>query len=57
MFERCPNCGSTAQFKVVYEGETSHQLYRKFKCGCGATAEITYKKTEVVFRSPSGTKL
>ena len=57
MIERCPNCGSTAQFKVVYEGETSHQLYRKFKCGCGATAEITYKKTEVVFRSPSGTKL
>lgn len=57
MVERCPNCGSTAQFKVVYEGETSHQLYRKFKCGCGATAEITYKKTEIIFRSPSGTKL
>ena len=54
---KCPNCGSTAQFKIIYEGETSHQLYRKFKCGCGATAEITYKKTEVVFRSPSGTKL
>lgn len=54
---KCPNCGSTAQFKIIYEGETSHQLYRKFKCGCGTTAEITYKKTEVVFRSSSGTKL
>lgn len=57
MVERCPNCGRIAQFKVAFEGETSHQLYRKFKCSCGATAEITYKKTEAVFRSPSGTKL
>lgn len=57
MVERCPNCGSTAQFRIAYEGETSHQLYRKYKCGCGASAEVTYKKIEVVFRSPSGTKL
>ena len=57
MVERCSNCGSTAQFKIVYEGETSNHLYRKFRCGCGATAEIKYKKIETIFRSPSGTKL
>lgn len=57
MAERCPNCGSTAQFKIIYKGETSHHLYRKYKCGCGVSAEITYKKVEVVFRSPYGTKL
>ena len=57
MVERCPNCGSSAQFRIAYEGETSNQLHRKYKCGCGATATITYKKIEVVFRSPSGTKL
>lgn len=54
---RCPNCGSTAQFKIAYEGETANQLYRKWKCGCGATAEEIFKKVEVVFRSPSGTKI
>lgn len=57
MVERCPNCGSTAQFRIAYEGETPNQLFRKYKCGCGASAEVTYKKIEVVFRSPSGTKL
>lgn len=57
MVERCPNCGSTAQFKQTYEAETTHFVYRQYKCGCGATAEVKLQKVEVVFRSPSGTKL
>ena len=44
MVEKCPNCGSTAQFRIAYEGETSHQLYRKYKCGCGASAELLIRK-------------
>ena len=54
---RCPNCGSTAQFRIAYEGETANQLYRKWKCGCGASAEEIFKKVEIIYRSPSGTKI
>ena len=46
---KCPNCGSTAQFRIAYEGETANQLYRKWKCGCGATAEEIFKKLKWFF--------
>ena len=57
MVDRCPNCGSTAQIKLAYEGMTSTSLSRTYKCGCGASVTIVYKKVETIFRSPSGTKL
>lgn len=54
---KCRNCGSTAQFKKIYESATPHCLYQKYKCGCGATAEITFKVIDVCFRSPNGTEI
>lgn len=57
MVERCPNCGSTAQIRLAYEGMTSVSLSRTYKCGCGASVTIVYKKVEVISRSPSGTRL
>lgn len=57
MVERCPNCGSTAQIRLAYEGMTSASLSRTYKCGCGASVTIVYKKVEVISRSPSGTRL
>lgn len=54
---RCKNCGSSAQFKLVYVSETERTLHHKYKCGCGATAEITYEKVKSNFFSPTGTKL
>ena len=55
--DKCPNCGSTAQIKLAYEEMTSISLSRTYKCGCGASVTIVYKKVEVISRSPSGTKL
>lgn len=55
--DKCPNCGSTAQIKLAYEEMTSISLSRIYKCGCGASVTIAYKKVEVISRSPSGTKL
>lgn len=55
--DKCPNCGSTAQIRLAYEGMTSTSLSRTYKCGCGASVTIVYKKVETIFRSPSGTKL
>lgn len=57
MVERCPNCGSTAQIRLAYEGMTSASLSRTYKCGCGTSVTIIYKKVEVISRSPSGTRL
>lgn len=57
MMNKCPSCGSTAQIRLAYEGTTSTSLSRTYKCGCGASVTIVYKKVETIFRSPSGTKL
>ena len=37
MMDKCPNCGSTAQIRLAYEGATSTSLSRTYKCGCGAS--------------------
>lgn len=57
MVDKCPNCGSTAQIRLAYEGVTSISLSRTYKCGCGASVMIVYKKVEAISRSPSGTRL
>lgn len=57
MMDKCPNCGSTAQIRLAYEGATSISLSRTYKCGCGASVTIVYKKVEIISCSPSGTRL
>ena len=57
MVDKYPNCGSTAQIRLAYEGAISISLSRTYKCGCGASVTIIYKKVETIFRSPSSTKL
>lgn len=54
---RCKNCGSTAQFKKVYEAETEHHLVQQFKCGCGATASLKYALVEISITTKEGTRL
>ena len=45
---RCPNCGSSAQIKVVWsDGEnccSSH--YKEYECGCGCVFGVTFEATE-----------
>ena len=40
---RCPNCGSTAQYKLTRKVEVDGYLYLTYTCGCGATAERVYR--------------
>ena len=40
---RCPNCGSSAQYRLTREVEVNGYLYHTHTCGCGATAERVYK--------------
>lgn len=45
---RCPNCGSSAQVKVVWsDGEnccSSH--YKEYECGCGCIFSVTFEATK-----------
>ena len=46
---RCPNCGSSAQPKVVYSYlivSPKHILVREYKCGCGCEFETEEIKLE-----------
>ena len=48
---KCPNCGSSAQVRLVWENEnmlTRHH-YKEFKCGCGCqfTIMITYELVDI----------
>lgn len=40
---RCPNCGSSAQYKLTRKVEVDGYLYLTYTCGCGATAERVYR--------------
>ena len=53
---RCPNCGSTAQPKIIdsehyiWQGEVS--VIIAYKCGCGrmfATREVFKRENEEIF--------
>lgn len=47
--EKCPNCGSTAQVRLVNEVTNSQPsaLVRNFQCtGCGCTFRCTYQLVE-----------
>ena len=49
---KCPNCGSSAQFKLVYVQATEKLLLRNYECGCGAKAKVFYEKTKIIYTSP-----
>ena len=40
---RCKNCGSTAQFKIVYSNHILDGILEVYECqGCGYTENIQY---------------
>ena len=40
---RCKNCGSTAQFKMVYSNHMYNRILEVYECqGCGYTENIQY---------------
>ena len=46
---RCPNCGSTAQVRLVWQdlGLLFQQHCKKFKCGCGCRFVAIYELTDI----------
>ena len=41
---KCPNCGSSAQVRLVWEDEDlpTHYRYKAYQCGCGCRFKVTY---------------
>lgn len=56
---KCPNCGSTAQVKLI-STEMRHddwEWLETYKCGCGCTIERRVQVREEIVRSASGTMI
>lgn len=54
---KCPNCGSTAQVKLMFADDLNEEHYadlnyvhQYYRCGCGCAFQITWIK-EGVFKS------
>ena len=42
---KCPNCGSTAQFKPSTPFYFENEMWKQqFKCGCGCEAVVRYRE-------------
>ena len=49
MLNKCPNCGSTAQVRLVWQDEdllTQHH-YKEYWCGCGCRFRVTYELVNI----------
>ena len=53
---KCPNCGSTAQVRLVWEDEskTTQRCYKEYKCGCGCHFRATYGLVKVKILEDDG---
>ena len=49
---KCPNCGSSAQIKLVWEDRDSYSTtkIKEYVCGCGCHFEVIFKaqKTNIL---------
>lgn len=46
---KCPNCGSSAQVRLVWQDEDplTHYHYKEYWCGCGCRFMTTYELIKV----------
>ena len=55
---KCPNCGSTAQIKLI---DTTHmisnQVSEKYECGCGALLIRHYKLQTAILYTDEGARI
>ena len=55
--EKCPNCGSTAQIKLIgSSGYTTKNIAVKYECSCGATLIRHYKLQVSILYTDKGAK-
>lgn len=50
---RCPNCGSTAQVRVVSAEDTSFPasfFVKECECGCGCKFNVVYKVIDTLVK-------
>ena len=56
---KCPNCGSTAQPKLIWEDRASYSTkkIKEYTCGCGCTFETIFelKETKILEIKPKKT--
>jgi hypothetical protein len=41
--QKCKNCGSTAQFKLLLTSDIDDMLIKEYACGCGYKEKVYYK--------------
>ena len=46
---KCPNCGSTAQVKCIWEDMELYtsEIYREYECECGCHFEVTLEVSNI----------
>jgi DNA-directed RNA polymerase subunit RPC12/RpoP len=46
---KCPNCGSSAQVRLVWQDKDllTRRHYMEFKCGCGSRFMATYELIDI----------
>lgn len=46
---RCPNCGSTAQLRLMWRDEEAptRHIYKEYRCGCGTEFQVEYSVSQV----------
>lgn len=58
MLIKCPNCGSTAQIKLIDSAHIVYnQLMEKYECGCGAKMVRHYKLQTAILYTDNGARL
>ena len=48
----CPNCGSSAQIRIVWrdDEEYTNTLYREYVCGCGCHFTAVFECKEKIIK-------
>jgi hypothetical protein len=54
---RCKACGSSAQFKLIDFMDCGYCKIEQYKCGCGATTEVTYTAAKITVRTAEGIEI
>ncbi len=60
---KCPNCGSTAQVKLIYGDDLRDQdsvdltyIMQQFQCGCGCEFMRVFKQEETIITNKEDLK-
>ena len=52
MINKCPHCGSSAQFKKTNTAKTNNTYIERYECGCGCVAVRKLEEKILVYKPP-----